>query len=461
MNKRPALAIPILSILLAALVLTGIGCKGGDPAAKRAAQPITLNWWRVGGTADQVRPLLADYGGVRPNVSVNVRPIREEELSSALTQALADNQAPDIVSLPNAWLRGWQHRLAPLPPTLTLPYLEVAGVIKKEPRWVLKDIASLDFKTLKSRYVDVVINDVYLDGQIYGLPLSLDTLLVFYNIDLLTAAQFAQAPTTWTDFKDASQRITRLDKQGRLLQNGAALGTADNVPYAFDIVSALMLQNSTPMTNANGSRASFHEPITVRGQTYSPGVDALRFYTDFANPTKETYSWSAEESPAREAFASGSLGFLFGYWRDLPTLKAMAPRVRLGVANFPQIEASLQPAYYANYYVETVIKQSQHQNESWDLIQYITSPAEAKKYLDSAQLPSAQREFVTAQREDIELGVPASQVLTAKSWYRGFDFAATANAFRTMIKQALAGVSFDEALVFAAKQVNITMTKSP
>ncbi len=457
MNKKIIYLIALL--LLSSFSLLGFGCKGGDPEVREAIKPVTLNWWLVGSTPNELNQVLADHKSSHPNVSVNIKQVRLEELDQNLTQALADGKAPDIVSLPNAWLRTWQHRLAPLPPQLNLPFLELAGTFKKEPRWVMKNINSLDYKTLKSRYVDVVVNDSYIDNQIYGLPLSLDTLLVFYNIDLLTAAQFPQAPLTWEDFKQASQAITKINQQGQLLQSGAGLGTADNVPYAFDILSALMLQNSTPMNNANGSRVSFQEQVEIQGQTYSPGADALRFYTDFANPSKETYAWSADKQNAREAFAAGNLGFLFGYWRDLPTLKAMAPRVRIGVANFPQIEAGLPPVYYANYYLQSVLKQSQHPNEAWDLIQFITAPTQTKKYLSSAQQPTAQREFITSQREDIDLGVPAAQVLTAKTWYRGYNYTSAEKSFLTMVKQVLAGTTLEEALNFAAKQINLTMVK--
>ncbi|OHA55785.1 MAG: hypothetical protein A2388_01885 [Candidatus Veblenbacteria bacterium RIFOXYB1_FULL_43_13] len=458
MTRRSVINISVLIFTLTALLLTGFGCKGGSREAQEAAaKAVSLNWWRVGGSKQNFDILLNDYKKIRPNVSVNVSQIREEELESALIQALADGRAPDVVSLPNTWLRGWQHRLAPLPPTLTLPYLELTGTFKKEPRWVLKEINSLDLKSIKARYVDTVVNDVYFDSKIYGLPLNLDTLLIFYNVDLLTAAQFPEAPKTWNEFKEASQAITKLDKLGRLLQNGAALGTAENIPYSFDIVSALMLQNGTPMMT--GGSASFQKPISVQGESYSPGLDALRFYTDFANPSKETYSWSADQINAREAFAAGKLGFVFGYWRDLPNLKAMAPKIRIGLANFPQIEGSFQTSYYANYFIETVLKQSTHQTEAWDLIQFITTPAEAKKYLESAKQPTAQREFVTAQIADEDLGIPAAQVLTAKTWYRGYDFTSTQGVFQDMIKQVLVGTPIDQALSAAAERVTQTMRK--
>ncbi|HAO81430.1 TPA: hypothetical protein DCQ82_01790 [Candidatus Veblenbacteria bacterium] len=208
-----------------------------------------------------------------------------------------------------------------------------------------------------------------------------------------------------------------------------------------------------------GGSASFQKPISVQGESYSPGLDALRFYTDFANPSKETYSWSADQINAREAFAAGKLGFVFGYWRDLPNLKAMAPKIRIGLANFPQIEGSFQTSYYANYFIETVLKQSTHQTEAWDLIQFITTPAEAKKYLESAKQPTAQREFVTAQIADEDLGIPAAQVLTAKTWYRGYDFTSTQSVFQDMIKQVLVGTPIDQALSAAAERVTQTMRK--
>jgi len=141
MTRRSVINISVLIFTLTALLLAGFGCKGGSREAQEAAaKAVSLNWWRVGGSKQNFDILLNDYKKIRPNVSVNVSQIREEELESALIQALADGRAPDVVSLPNTWLRGWQHRLAPLPPTLTLPYLELTGTFKKEPRWVLKEI---------------------------------------------------------------------------------------------------------------------------------------------------------------------------------------------------------------------------------------------------------------------------------------------------------------------------------
>ena len=452
--------ITLLVLLPLVLSLSGLGCKGGDKTAQeQLAKPVKLEWWRVEDERDNVAQLIDDYKALHPNTTVNYRKLRPEEFEQVTLEALASGTGPDILSLPNSYLRAWQERLAPLPPTLTLPVIEMSGLIKKAPTAVMKTSPTLGIAGLRNNFVDVVAEDALISGQIYGLPLSLDTLLLYYNRDMLNSAEMPVPPSTWTDFKEASQKLTRIDKQGLLLQNGAALGETDNIPYADHLLAALMLQNGTPMLSGDGGRATFDQKVRVGNEEYAPGADALRFYTDFANPTKETYTWSRDNKSAVEALASGKLAFLFSYWRDLATLRSSAPRINLGIANFPQIDQAPRNIYYASYYLETVTKQGTHQTEAWDFIQFITSPAEALKYLQKAKRPTALRQYVKTQLDDLELAIPAKQVLAAKSWYHGFKPKAAQDAFLSMIRQVNGGNEVESALSFGVGLVNQTLVK--
>ncbi|MFA4818281.1 MAG: extracellular solute-binding protein [Patescibacteria group bacterium] len=452
-----------LIILMTGLLvgsLLGLGCKGGDPKAKEAAQPLTLNWWRIEGEKSNFDQIIKDYKTSQPNISVNIQTVRAEELENKLLEALAAGTGPDIVSLPNSSLGGWLDKLSPLPASLKLPSVEIKGLFKKEAQWYFKTSSTIKPQALTDTFVDVVARDAIFDNKTYGLPISLDTLLLFYNRDLLNNAQISTAPATWTEFKDATQKITVLDKSGFFVQHGAAVGEADNVPYSDDILSALMLQNGTPMTNNTGTAATFNQAVKVGGQDFFPGADALRFYTDFANPSKETYTWSRDQSNAWQLFAAGKIGFVFAYWRDLATLRTLSPKINIGVANFPQIDAADKPVYYASYYLETVPKQSQHPNEAWNFIQYVTTKSEvADKYLTSAQKPTALRSLINKQLEDIDLGKPAKQLLTAKSWYHGSKSKIMREIFQNMIRQAAGGVDLKQAIDFAVNQVGQTLRK--
>lgn len=460
MSKQRLLLATTGAILLV-LSMTGLGCKGGDKEAKKKlAEPITLQWWRVTDRTDTFSDVVTAYQAAHPNTRVQVRLIRPEEFDQVALEALASGTGPDMVSLPNTNIRAWRDRLTPLPANLNLSFIEVTGFFKKEPTAVSRTVPSMTFRQFRDTFLDNVVDDAVIDGNIYAMPLALDTLVMYYNRDLLKAANLPTPPATWTEFKDAVQKITKLDAQGRHLRNGASLGTADNVPYAADILSMLMLQNGTRMTDAANTGITFGKPVEVDGVEYTPGVDAVRFYSDFANPTKETYTWSTDEPQAWEAFSSGKLAFTFGYWGDYQSLKQRAPQVSLGVATAPQIDGTNKPSYFSRYYLEAVSKQSKHPDEAWSFLQFAANPTQAATYLSKTKRLTAHRVLIKPQLDDLDLGVPAQQLLASRSWYRGLKPAVAENAFLTLIRQVNAGTEIEEALNFAARVVAQTMPVS-
>lgn len=164
---------------------------------------------------------------------------------------------------------------------------------------------------------------------------------------------------------------------------------------------------------------------------------ALRFYTDFANPVKEVYSWNNNLSSSVDMFASGKLAIMFGYTYHLPTIKTTAPKLNFLIAPLPQIEGSSAPVNFANYWVETVSQKSKHQNEAWNFIQFMTSADQVTSYLSKTKKPTALRSLISKQKEDLDIGVFVDQVLTAKSWYKGKGPTLMENFFAQMIEATL------------------------
>ena len=66
------------------------------------------------------------------------------------------------------------------------------------------------------------------------------------------------------------------------------------------------------------------------------------------------------------------------------------------------------------------------------------TPDESQKFLDLAKRPAALRSQLGAQLESEDVGIFASQVLTAQSWYRGADSKAADDALSVLIEQSLA-----------------------
>lgn len=127
---------------------------------------------------------------------------------------------------------------------------------------------------------------------------------------------------------------------------------------------------------------------------------------------------------------------MFGYSYHAATIKAQAPKLNFSISALPQIEGSPVEVNFANYWVESVSKKSKYPNEAWDFIQFATKEEQVKSYLTKTKKPTALRSLIASQREDNDLSVFASELLTAKSWYRGKDANAAEVAIGEMIDNA-------------------------
>jgi len=419
-------------LLLVFLCTAGLGCRVTSPEAAKKMQPLTLNFWSVWDDEDAYADIIKDYQVAHPNITINYRKFTYEEYESQLLNALAEDRGPDIFSLPQSWLLRYQNKLLPLPKEVTMAYQTIQQGITKEKVITLKKTPTPTTREIKDNFADTVLDDASIDGQVYGLPLSLETLIMLYNKDILNQAGVAKVPAAWKDFQDAVAKISKVDEQNNVILSGTALGTGGNVEHAFDILSALLMQNQAVMTDVNG-RPVFFQATSINNKTETPGATALQFYADFASPQKAVYSWNASSTDSLDAFISGKVGFIFDYNFNLPVIRARAPKLNFGLAPLPQI-AGNPTVNYANYWLQTVSKKTKYQDEAWDFIIYMaTKQEEAQKYLDVTKRPTALKGLIDKQLQDEDLYPAASQVLTAKTWYKGYDFAAANQAITDML----------------------------
>jgi len=88
----------------------------------------------------------------------------------------------------------------------------------------------------------------------------------------------------------------------------------------------------------------------------------------------------------------------------------------------------------ADYWVETVSTKSKYIPEAWDFVQFATSvPDNAKMYLEQTKKPTALRTLINGQVDDNDIGVFASQLLTAVSWYTGKNYAVAEQVMAEML----------------------------
>jgi multiple sugar transport system substrate-binding protein len=452
--------ISILALILVFLTTSGFGCKTVNKKTKDAMQPITIEYWRVYDGEDAFEEIIQKYNALHPFITIKYKKLRYSEYEQELLNAFAEDRGPDIFSIHNTWIRKYQTKIIAMPESISMVYPIEQGTIKKEVIPEMRTTKSITLKDLKSKFVDVVYDDVVIDNQVYGLPLSVDTLAMFYNRDLLNNANITEVPKYWNrEFQQDIKKLTKQDTRKGIIQSGVALGGSTNIERFSDIISVLMMQNGSTMLD-NGQVMFQTVPTNARGTSYNPGLEALRFYTDFSNPAKEVYCWNQDLSPSLEMFSQGNLAIMFGYSYHIPMIQAQAPKLNFSVAPLPQIEGNSATINFANYWVEVVSKKSKYLNEAWDFIQFITAGEQAKIYLEQTKKPTALRSLVDGQKDDTEIGVFAEQVLTAKSWYKGQNPGAAETAIGEIITDAIKGEELKKALEIGANKVQQTIKQT-
>lgn len=452
-SKRMIIAIIITLVLVFAavyLAFTGKLNKNYIPQdIKEKMRPITLRYWRVYDEQENFEPIFNAYKTKHPNITVEYRKLRYEEYEQALLEAIAIGKGPDIFSIHNTWTRKYQTKglLTPMPKETKMVFPYLSNGLKKEMVYEMKVSKMLTPKQLKNAFVDTVYDDVVIpvkneatkaiEEMIYALPLGMDTLVMYYNRDLFNNAGIANPPEFWNkEFQQDVKKLTKQDNKGEIIQSGVSLGGTDNIERPSDILSTLMMQSGANMM-ADG-RVAFNLSSQSL-QDFNPGLAALIFYSDFANPAKEVYSWNERLDNSLDLFIAGKLAMMFGYSYMEPIIKTRAPGLNYEIVKLPQIQGNVKNVNFANYWVETVSIGSKYKEEAWDFLSFLASKDQVKTYLKSVKKPTVLRSYIGEQLEDEELKLYVDQVLTAKSWYHGSNALVVEDIFKKMIKQAVAG----------------------
>ncbi len=407
-------------------VVTGCGATGGG--SKKA---VVLNVWGTSDSSDVMRQLFTGFGKSAPGVQIVYTKKDPATYESDLLNALASGTGPDVFAIHNDWLPKYEDKLLPAPASI------------------------FDVKTYNDDFLDVANADFIADGKIYAAPMSVDSLALYYNKDILGSAGIATPPATWQELSVDTRAITKMNGFGNFAKSGIAMGTTSNVAYADDILYLLMLQDGTvPYSSDLSSSTLDQSVISASGSTYFPAAEALSFYTSFSNPSSSNYTWNQRSQNSIEAFANGQLAFLYGYSSTRAQIMQKAPNLNFDVAPVPQPNANQNLVNFANYWGYGVSKQSQNSATAWKLVKYLTSKTVLQQYYTLDKLPASRRDMVSDQLEDPEIGVFAESNLTAKSFYKK-DQSQVDGIIKNMIDDVTSrGKSINDALTNAVEQIN-------
>ncbi len=296
---------------------------------------VTLTYWGFRDDPSIMAPIISEFEKENPNIKIDYFKQDLTDYRERLTTRIQNGTGPDIFKFHNTWYPMLSSELLPLPQE------------------------TIEKKEFADNFYEVSQKDLIKNGAIYGIPLEMDTLVLYINTQIF---EDAKVPTTWQEFIDASINLTKRDDNGRIIIAGAALGTFDNVVHAPDIISLLFAQNGVDFNN-----------FSTHGDKIS---DALSFYTNFS--LIETNVWDSTLDPSINAFSQGKLAMFFGYYWDYFEIKKANPSLTFKIAPVPQLLTNSK-FNIASYWADGVSAKSENQKEALLFMKFLARPETAQR----------------------------------------------------------------------------------
>lgn len=425
MLRNIILGVGVFAALFAILIFSGRIPIGQNNEKK--PQGDVMLWGTV--SADALNATIQQFNVQAKTYRVNYKQVKEDVFITTLVEALANGVGPDAILAPHGIILSQASRVYTFP------------------------LASFSEKKFKDTYVDGA-SVLFTPQGALALPVSVDPLVLFYNRRLFSQKGVVNPPQYWDEITTLVPALTQMDDKGKFIQSGIDLGSA-STPYAKDILMSIVLQLGQLPTlrqyNPDGTpfiSVTADTPTTPGGDV-KPLTTVLRYFTQFSDPTKSSYTWNDFSGKPDEQFVAEKLAMYVGYASEFATLKARNQKADFEIAYLPQTRGYNTFATVGQLYGIATLKTSKNLFAALTVQSQFSgagiAPAIAMTY---GAVPALRSHATTA-------GVPeviARSMLVATGWYDSFSNQSTTLA-GTMIADVVNGRSgvSDAAGAFVAR----------
>lgn len=427
----------IIIIVLSILVLVGLAiwkfAPSFNPSSSTSLNPNTpaeLTVWGLTEDEETFRAVATAYTKLHPNIKINYVKQNLQNYRTRVQTQILNKQGPDVFMLHNTWVSMLQKTLALQPAPSSI--------------MTIGDFSKTYYPVAKDSFVS--------GSNIYAIPANVDGLALFYNEDILKAANVA-VPQTWSDFIVAAAKMTVSDSQGNIQTSGAALGTTSNVDNWPDILGLLFLEQPG---------ADLNHP------TSSSAADILRFYTNFVRDPRQKF-WDPNLESSTKAFYSGRLAFLLGPFSRYYDIHQANASLHFKTAPVPQLPGG--KIGWGSFWGYGVSSASKYPNQSWEFVKFLGSKeVEQLIYQQDAQTktygyPYARVDLQSQLSADPIIGTFVTQAPTYKTWFLASGTGDQGvndemiGYYKAAVEAVLQGSTPENALAATADQVRQSLDK--
>lgn len=323
---------------------------------------------------------------------VTYRYIPPEKFDDVFVNALADQEPPDLLFISQEKLVKHRNRLQAI---------------------TYADFPIRDFRNL---YIDGAEIFALSDG-VYGFPIAVDPLVMYWNRDMFSTNGLLTAPTTWETLVGETVPALVLRDFNRNIQKAAvAMGEYSNVRNAFPILSTLLLQGGSALVTEGNNLYKIRLDEMQTQSLSRPFANTATFYTNFSNTSNTLYSWNRSLSLDRDMFLREDLAIYFGFASEGKDLESKNPNLTFDVAVVPQGAAATVKRTYGKFYALAIPKSAKNKNSSLLVMQVIGAAANSKILADGYNMAPVHRTTLQQGSNDVYGRVAYASALYARGW---------------------------------------------
>ena len=289
----------------------------------------------------------------------------------------------------------------------------------------------------------------------YGIPLLIDPLVLFYNRSILSSSGIASPPATWEALTGLVPHVATFTTTRQVTRAFIALGTYDNVRNARGILSALFLQTGVPLITRDEATGLVSADLGLTNESatgVAPGSAVVRFYTQFADSSKVSYTWNASLPDSQRAFGTGDLALYLGYASEARFLQEAHPNLDFDVAPLPQPSTAAHKATYGLAYALMMPRGAANRTGSYKAALLLAStPAELALARATGLAPATRSALAAPTPADPIAALAASSALYARGWLSPVP-GQTDRVFSAMISDVISGREVLESALSTAER---------
>lgn len=406
----------IVIAVFSVAIVAGIGVFALSKNSGGSSQTLSANlevWGTIPADAFSDAMIASTIAGNK-DIRISYRRIDVSDFDRQFVDALSEGRGPDIVVLRDDLVYKNKNKLFVIPSEY---------------------YPSRDFK---DKFIEQGEMFLTPDG-ILAVPFIVDPMVMYWNRDLFSTNFIPLPPKYWDELPDLVTKITKKDSQANISQALVALGEWRNVDWAKEILSMLMRQAGTPITQIEGQRLKSVLNLQF-GYPRIPSQSATDFYVQFSNPNSESYTWNRSLPNSSNFFLSGNLAIYFGFAHELEQIQQKNSNLNYNVTAIPQIRDSKKKSVFAHVYGLSIVKQSKNIPAAFIAINALTEVVALEAMEKITNLPPVRRDMIAKRPAEDYKQVFYDSALISHSWIDP-EPQSTSNLFRDMIESITSGRS--------------------